>query len=1061
MNRNKRIHSNKKKYATRTAAIGMAALTGLTPVMATPVFAADDAEVTKDETVYVNASADGSASDITVSDHLSGNVSGKVKDSSNLKDIQNVKGDETYSGSGDSMTWEGAGTDIYYQGTSSADLPVSVKMTYYLDGKEISPEDLAGKSGKVKIKVEYINHTKKTVTINGEEKEVSSPFVMMTGMILPTENFTNVTVDNGKVLGDGSRSIVVGYGMPGLAESLDLEGMKDKITDTADSVKDSKKKVEDAKAESEEEEKDDEASEAEDEDNSSEKASDDDDTDDEAKLDDLKDKLDDFSIPEGFEVEADVTDFKLDSTYTVASNEKLGDYDIDDIDSLDDLDNAIASLKDATDQLVDGSQELADGTNTLNEKYAELNDGIFALETGSVTLKDGISQYTDGVSQVTAGAGKLNDGMQTANAGINTLAGSLPTLSSGVQQLDSGASQLAEGSTALKNGVNKYVDGTQEFVAGTQQYVNSVNQLNQLNAGIANLSSKMNDFDAKLNNANKSAAAVRDKDIKTTEENIEKLKNYYMQLNSQLTETQAEDAAKETVSKETTKQLQGQISAASDGAAQIMDGLKKLAASANSGAEVSTSDQPLNLDFTELNSQIDEAQANSVNAADAAAQAAADAVAANVAANTSTVDKAAISQQMTAQATQQATDQTNAALAAAQASVNAALTAEQAKGDAADQNIIASLQAAQAALNPTTVNVNISADSIPDSGSIDTEAVKASVKDAVSSQLNTAGNYDEIRTSVQELQAGASAAASSTSQQKSSSEDASTANASALQQTMTAASSLQNELNTMKELLNSNHTYADTATKALSTIEGGFPMTVDPKYSSVPAIKQANALQEQIAALNAQASSLSANYSIAMQGVLAQGGQKLMDASAGLTDPTAVAALKGGAAGVESGAKQLSAGLSQLNSNSAKLIAGVSQLQNGSQQLADGSRSLLAGLLKLNSNSAALKDGSSRLSDGLTTAADGSRQVSDGISELNDGAEKLADGTLKYKESGIDVLTDTLDDTIGNFKDIKANLDAVVSDDAQYTNYSGAADGMKTSVKFIIATDAVKVPDKE
>ena len=97
-----------------------------------------------------------------------------------------------------------------------------MKFTYYLDGKEIKPDDLAGKSGKLKIKVDYTNNTKTTVDVNGKKETMYTPFVLMTGMILPQDTFSNVKIDNGKVISDGSRNIVVGFGMPGLKESLGL-----------------------------------------------------------------------------------------------------------------------------------------------------------------------------------------------------------------------------------------------------------------------------------------------------------------------------------------------------------------------------------------------------------------------------------------------------------------------------------------------------------------------------------------------------------------------------------------------------------------------------------------------------------------------------------------------------------------------------------------------------------------------------------------------------------------------------------------------------------------------
>ena len=158
-------------------------------------------------------------------------VSGALKDSSSLTDISNVKGNETFSQNGTDMSWNTSGQDIYYQGKTDKKLPVSMKITYKLDGKEIAAKDLPGKSGKVEIHVQYTNNSKQTKTIQGKKETIYTPFVMVTAMILSNDNFSNVEIDNGRVINEGSNNIVVGIGMPGLADSLDLDkDFSDKIT---------------------------------------------------------------------------------------------------------------------------------------------------------------------------------------------------------------------------------------------------------------------------------------------------------------------------------------------------------------------------------------------------------------------------------------------------------------------------------------------------------------------------------------------------------------------------------------------------------------------------------------------------------------------------------------------------------------------------------------------------------------------------------------------------------------------------------------------------------------
>ena len=191
MNRNRKL----RKQMMSGLAVGMAAVMGAAPVYAAT---GEDAAVSKEETVYVNANADGSEDQITVSNWLKNAGTEKnLQDESELKDIKNVKGDEEFTQSGNKLTWQTDGEDIYYQGTTTKEPPVSVKFTYYLDGKEIKPDDLAGKSGKLKIKVDYTNNTKTTVDINGKKETMYTPFVLMTGMILPQDTFSNVKIDNG------------------------------------------------------------------------------------------------------------------------------------------------------------------------------------------------------------------------------------------------------------------------------------------------------------------------------------------------------------------------------------------------------------------------------------------------------------------------------------------------------------------------------------------------------------------------------------------------------------------------------------------------------------------------------------------------------------------------------------------------------------------------------------------------------------------------------------------------------------------------------------------------
>ena len=199
------------------------------------------ADISKDETVYVLAGADGSAEKIIVSDWLKNSLgSDTLSDKSELTDIENVKGDESFSVSGGEMIWNAEGGDIYYQGSTEKDLPVDMSVTYTLDGEPISANDLAGKSGRVTIRFDYKNKQYETVEIDGKQEKIYVPFAMLSCVILDDDVFTNVTVTNGKLINDGGRTVVIGMAFPGLKENLAISEDKLKIPDYVEISADAK-----------------------------------------------------------------------------------------------------------------------------------------------------------------------------------------------------------------------------------------------------------------------------------------------------------------------------------------------------------------------------------------------------------------------------------------------------------------------------------------------------------------------------------------------------------------------------------------------------------------------------------------------------------------------------------------------------------------------------------------------------------------------------------------------------------------------------------------------------
>lgn len=335
-----------------------------------------DAEIKKDETVYVLAGADGSVQKVIVSDWISNtSATSTISDYSELSDIQVVKGDESFVMNDSATVWDTQGNDIYYQGTGTKELPVSLSVSYTLDGKAITPQELAGKSGKVTIRFDYKNNQYEMVKIAGKEEKIYVPFVMMTGLVVDSDSFKNIEVSNGKLINDGNRSMIMGIAFPGLQESLGLD--TDKI-----------------------------------------------------------------ELPDYIEITADVDNFELATTVTLATNELFSKAEKPEIVSEEDITGAINKLDEVMSQLVDGSSQLYDGMCTLLDKSGELVEGINKLAEGAAKLKQGGAELQTGANQIQSGAGQLS-------SGLNQLASNNAALNGGAKQVFD--SLLATATTTLND----------------------------------------------------------------------------------------------------------------------------------------------------------------------------------------------------------------------------------------------------------------------------------------------------------------------------------------------------------------------------------------------------------------------------------------------------------------------------------------------------------------------------------------------------------------------------------------------------------------------------------
>ncbi len=327
-----------------------------------PVSAQD--EVEKKESVYTVLNADGSVKSITVSDTLhSDSGFNNYMDTSDLKDVENLKSDDAINSTSGGYIWNTSDKDIYYQGTSTKDLPLTVKITYTLDGKEISSDDLVGESGHLVINVRVTNSSKQTYTANNKTYNLVTPFVTGLVAMLDDDKFSNVSANSGTVTSDSSHSIIASVMVPGLKSGL--------------------KQVLDS---------------------------------------DLMHKMEDYLIDE-ISIEADVTDYESPTLMMAAatSTDALKE-EFNDIDEFSSIFDKLDDLKEATQELIDGTSSLYDGAVKLNDGVSTLKDGASSLASGATTLYEGADKVASGAIELKDGLNKISANSENLRNGMSKLA---------------------------------------------------------------------------------------------------------------------------------------------------------------------------------------------------------------------------------------------------------------------------------------------------------------------------------------------------------------------------------------------------------------------------------------------------------------------------------------------------------------------------------------------------------------------------------------------------------------------------------------------------------------
>lgn len=367
-------------------------------MMPVTVFAQNNDEnpTEKTETVYSVLNSDGSISDTIVSSWLHDEDGiNNIKETLNLTDVKNIKSNEKPSKDGNTYTWNAKGNDVYYEGTGTKQLPVSVKLRYELDGQEMSAKDMEGKSGHLKLTISFTNNYSEIKNINGKSI-VIHPSYLAGGMLnMSTGNFSNVKCESGKIVNDGTNEMLAFANIPGLNETLRSAGL-DKVNNQ-------------------------------------------------------------LGISDDVTVEADVNNFDLGSIMVGMTNEIDLASELGEIGSVSELTDGIDQLIEADDQLIDGSKQLYDGTTQLKEQAAPLtgsSDQVRQLSAGAIQLNDGVKALQTGITQYTAGASAINEGVNQ----LYGIPQNVGLIQSAVTTSTEEQASLVDGSQAVADGLGQLLD---------------------------------------------------------------------------------------------------------------------------------------------------------------------------------------------------------------------------------------------------------------------------------------------------------------------------------------------------------------------------------------------------------------------------------------------------------------------------------------------------------------------------------------------------------------------------------------------------------------------------
>lgn len=496
----------------------------------------------KSETVYAVMDADGNTTDVSVSEWLKNEgKSNNLSDYSNLKNIKNTSGDEKMSRDGNKLVWAAKGKDIHYTGDYDGELPVNVKVSYYLNGTKVSADEIAGKKGNVKIRFDY--------DINDSVKEngysLTRPYAIVSAVVLSNDNFTNVTVNNGKAVNDGNSTAVVGIALPGMSDNLQIDELDipDHVTINAKTTNfeiDGTYTVADSGFMNDV---------------------------DTTKLDDATGQIDE--LESALDKLSDASKKLVDGSSKLAKGaNKLAN-------SSSQIEEGTETLKDGTESMKNGSKDLKAGTGDLKQGTGNLNSSVNGAD-GLAGDNGSAKKLSAGAARVDAGIKQMGETIAAQNAKLAQTAKSISDNLDGVNTEKVNAPSSADVDSALETAIKAAeASGDQDTINALK---NAKEKLGTYETNVNDTVSSVNTDKQKITTANQTAKAMYQSIASSSNDDLKKLQDGADELKAG---TQALDTAVNVggTKADGTKvpSLSKAVAGLNSGAAQLDAGTTKLA----------------------------------------------------------------------------------------------------------------------------------------------------------------------------------------------------------------------------------------------------------------------------------------------------------------------------------------------------------------------------------------------------------------------------------------------------------------------------------------------------